>query len=313
MTAVAVLDVGSTNLRSAVGDPTAGRVGDVTVDSTDADRLVDQIAGAVDDLRARSDEPVEGVGIATTGVVDRDAGVLHFDAADGTETFPVALSELRGRFDLPVVVENDCTAAAMGEYYYGAGTDHRCVVHLTFGTGIGGGVCVGGEPVRGESGRAAEVGLFPVNADDETDSFGVDGAWEAYCSGRGLPSFATTLLAETTEPTVLRERDGVTAADVFAAAADGDAFATELLDRVARYNAAGVGAVVSAYDPGLVTVSGSVATENESLVVDLLRDRVEEYTLVGAPPIEVSRIADSIGLHGALAFFDPDRRDPGAE
>ena len=72
---------------------------------------------------------------------------------------------------------------------YGAGREYRSVAHVTFGTGIGGGLVEDGQVLRGEDGYAAEIGLLPVCATGELSSFGVRGAWEAYCSGRGIPQF----------------------------------------------------------------------------------------------------------------------------
>ena len=85
---------------------------------------------------------------------------------------------------------------------YGAGREYRSVAHVTFGTGIGGGFVENGRVLRGEDGYAAEIGLLPVCATGELSSFGVRGAWEAYCSGPGDSLVVGSLVRE-------EERDGV--------------------------------------------------------------------------------------------------------
>ena len=91
-----------------------------------------------------------------------------FDTADGDRQTNIPIADvIQDRFGLPTHVENDCTASAVGEYVYGAGREYRAVAHVTFGTGIGGGLVEDGQVLRGEDGYAAEIGLLPVCATGE--------------------------------------------------------------------------------------------------------------------------------------------------
>lgn len=297
--AVAAVDVGSTSLR--YGRVTDAGLVDVDTEPTRPRELSAQLVGVVERLGAR--DSVECVAVSTTGLVDTDRGVVtEFDTAEGDTLHDVPLGPaVEDELGLPTTVENDCTAAALGEAVFGDGRPSDTVVHVTVGTGIGAGVVVDGEPLRGERGYAGEVGLVPVAADGDLTSTGVRGAWEAYCSGRGIPRFAEHLLVSDERDSVLRARDPLTARDVFVAAAEGDAVARTCLDRVARYNAAGVGAVVNAYDPGIVTFGGSVARNNPDWFLDALDSDLDEYTLADPPEIRLTSLGADIELYGAAA------------
>lgn len=296
-----VVDVGSSRFRYGRAD--ARGPTEVRSEPTRADALEEQLVEAVAAVRAEAPGRVGAVSVSTTGLVDADRGVVvEFDAADGDTVrdvrFAAAVEEA---FGLPTLVENDCTAAVVGESRFGAGRGRDSIVYLTFGTGIGAGVVERGRPLRGERGYAAEVGLLPVVADGELRSSGVRGAWEAYCSGRGIPRFVEHMLADDPRESVLRGTEDLAAPDVFAAAADGDAFARSCLDRIARYNAAGVGAVVNAYDPGAVTLGGSVALCNSEWMLSGVRQHLDDYVLANPPEVRLTTLGEDVELYGAAA------------
>ena len=301
MDCLAAFGIGSTNFRYAAMTPDGAFLTDPRIEPADPYDLPGQIGDAVDALDAATDRPVEGVGVSTAGLVDPDAGVVRkFDTPEGELLDPIELGpSLERDRSLPLSLANDCNAAALGEWYFGARTDERSVVHVTVGTGIGGGVVEDGRLVRGENGQAGEFGLFPVGPDTGLDSCGVPGAWEAICSGRGIPQYVRHRMRDTAERSRL-EGERFTAEDVFDAAAADDPVASACLDRIARYNA-GVGAVCNACNPGLVTLGGGVALNNERWMVEGIREYLDDYCFVDPPEIRVTALGDDIGLYGALA------------
>lgn len=295
---IALFGIGSTNLRSALGSPEAGLRGDVRVERTRIDSLVSQVHGRLEALRERAGA-IDAVSIACAGLIDGGT-IREIDTPDDEVVREVPLGPtIEAEFSVPVRIENDCTAGALAEWVYGAGRGHDSVVHLTMGTGIGAGVVERGHVLRGAAGQAAEVGLLPIGPADRSSS-GVPGAWEAYCSGRGIAGFVTDLLADESRETVLEPAD-LTSRDVFEAAAAGDRVADDYLDRIGRYNAAGIGAVVNAYNPGLITVGGGVGEANFEEIVERARPRIAEFALPEVPPIRRTELGDAIGLYGALA------------
>lgn len=297
---VAVVDVGSTQVRFGV--MTGGEIVDTRSEPARPRELSTQLVDIVSRLQDTSQD-IQRVSVSTTGLVDAERGVVEeFDTAAGETVHEIPVGPaIQDALGVPTTLENDCTAAALGEAVFGDGRAHDTVVHVTFGTGIGGGVVVDGEPLRGERGYAAEVGLIPVVADGELSSTGVRGAWEAYCSGRGIPGFTAHLLSVDDRPSKLRSHSSLSAPAVFEAAAAGDAVAQSCLSRVARYNAAGIGAIVNMYDPGIVTLGGSVALENPEWIVEGIHRHLDEYVLADPPTVQLTRLGADIELYGAAA------------
>ncbi|MFU8867903.1 ROK family protein [Natronococcus sp.] len=307
MDSVGIVDIGSTNFRYAAATPTGDFLTDVTTEPTRPHELVAQLGGAIERLRDAA--TVDAVAIAVPGLVDSGC-VRRFDTADGDVIDRIEVATpLRERYGLPVVLENDCTASALGEWYFGAREDQECLLQLTVGTGIGGGVVERGQALRGEDGGAGEFGLIPVAPDSILESTGVTGAWEAFCSGRGIPSyvrhrFRADGMWEENAASEFRETlaagDEFDAPAVFEAAAAGDPFVQGCLDRVSRYNAVGIAALCNAYNPGLVTLGGGVARNNTDWFLEGVDRYLEEYLFVDRPAIRESPLGDDLGLYGAL-------------
>jgi glucokinase len=150
--------------------------------------VVERIAGRVAEL-AGAISPVERIsalGICSPGPVDHRSGTL-LDPPNlpGLHHTPLrdALSE---RLGLPVALEHDAKAAALGEYHYGAGRGERSMVYIVLGTGVGGAIIADGQLYRGTSNSAGEIGHITLDRDGDTCSCGCRGCVETYVSGPGL-------------------------------------------------------------------------------------------------------------------------------
>lgn len=302
MDRIAVFGIGSSNFRFAVGRVDGTLPTEITVERTRPRELSGQILDALETLRETAG-PVDAVAVTAPGLVDPESGCIReFDtpAGETIERIDVAAS-VRDVDDWPVIVENDCSASALAEWRYGAGAGHDCIVHVTFGTGIGGGVVERGRLLRGNDGQAGEFGLLPVASESDCSSLGVDGAWEAVCSGRGIPEYVRHRLTEADHESSLSAIPSLTAQDVFEAAVDGDTFAQTCLSRIDRYNAAGIGAVCNAVNPGCVTLGGGVALNNPERILSGVEDHVDDFLFVDRPDLHLSPLGEDIGLYGALA------------
>ncbi|MFP9191263.1 ROK family protein [Natrialbaceae archaeon A-CW1-1] len=310
MAFVALFGIGSTNFHSTIGTPNGDFVTDVSTEPTQAHRLETQLLERLEELQ--SHRPLDAVAISAPGLVDAEVGhIRKFDTPEGDLIEQIDLrTPIEDTFDLPVYLENDCTASALGEWYFGRREDHDCLIHLTFGTGIGGGVVDRGHPLRGESAQAGEFGLLSVAPESDLSSTGVTGAWEAFSSGRGIPRYVAHRLETDDEwdgdesafrRTVAEEE--VSAPAVFEAAQEGDEFAQSCLKQVSRYNAAGIGALCNAFNPGLVTLGGGVALNNESWLLEGIERHLEEFCFVDQPTLALSPLGEEIGLYGALGTY----------
>jgi len=130
---------------------------------------------------------------------------------------------------------------------------------------------------------------------------GHDGHWEAYCSGNNIPEYARRLHDEDPIETALPLEDpDFSAVDVFAHAGS-DTFADHVVEQVTHWNAMGVANIVHAYAPLVVSVGGAVALNNPELVVDPLKERLDEMVMSNIPELKLTDHGDDIVVKGAVA------------
>ena len=173
-------------------------------------------------------------------------------------------SFLEEELDLPVVVENDANAAAWGEFTFGAGEDVEDLLMLTIGTGVGGGMVIDGELVRGGFGMGGEVGHISMVPGGVPCGCGNLGCLESYGSGRALVRVSRELAG--TDPEAARslvDRAGgdparITGPLVTEAARDGDAFAVARLAELGDWLGQGVATLTAVLDPNVVVIGGGV-------------------------------------------------------
>lgn len=300
------IDVGATNVRSLVGTP-AGEVRGSdrrATPQTSGQAVADAVLAS---LRAACEQAhvtppaLAAVGIGALGPLDRAAGRVR-----DPPNLPDAISEIQliapveRLADAPVVLHNDAVAGVIGERF-AADEPPDDVVYLTLSSGVGAGACVDGTVLDGHRGNAAEIGHVPLDpAGTMRCGCGGRGHWEAYCAGGNIPAYAEHL--HTDQDTSLSlGAAGFSAADVFGAAADGDAFATHVLDCVADWNARGVATIAYAYAPTTLFVGGGVTLGNPDVVLDSLRERVPPLVSTQVPDIRLTTRGDDIVAYGALA------------
>lgn len=236
--------------------------------------------------------PIRAIGIGCRGIIDAetktlldDSGVMNFFAGH-------SFRELIDT-DLPMGVDNDAVAAAMGENKYGAGREVKNFVLLTLGTGVGGGIVLDGKTLR----RSTEMGHFPVNPDGDKCGCGNIGCVEAEFSVRGLEPRIEE--ADARRPVKRKIRH---VKRLFELARGGDRDALDILDRGTFYLARAISGYANALDPDRVILSGGISKGGEflkSLLVEQLKPilwRKDPETFV-----EISRLGAEMGLYGAGA------------
>ncbi len=232
-----------------------------------AGRAVDTVAALVDAVLVEArhlGHPVAGVGVGVPGPVDTALGRIGEPVPHVPELAGRALgSELAGRFGLPVFVDNDVNALALGEWRFGAGRGARSLVVLASGTGFGAGIVLDGRLVRGAAGFGGELGHTPVKFDGPPCWCGGRGCLAVYASGRGMAEAARGRAAGLSDSLLLRAAGGVpeaiTAAMVFRAAAAGDPVASSFVDEACRALGAMLGTIVNGLNPEVIVITGGVA------------------------------------------------------
>lgn len=302
------IDLGATNYRVAVGqgEEILARVKRPTPDAHTGQEITKTLIDATEEMLAEAGierDEVEAVGIGSIGPLDTDSGVVIDppNLADSIEGIPLA-GPFQDHFGVPVRVENDAIAALIAERAAMEDPPGN-MAYLTISTGVGAGVAVDGHVLRGWGGNAAEVGHFIL--DQESDlvcGCGRTGHWEAVAGGNNIPAYARSLTDEFEGETDLPlDSDSFSAADVFELAGE-DVLADILIHRLERWNALGLANLTHAFAPELVSIGGAVALENESLVVDPLRERLPERVTTRVPEIRVTPLGEDAVLRGGLAL-----------
>ncbi len=155
--------------------------------------------------RLRANHPVRSVGIGAAGWVDNAQAVVRFSPHLAWRSEPLK-ARLAQRVDLPIIVDNDANAAAWAEYRFGSGRGSSVMVCITLGTGIGGGLVIGGQLFRGAYGMAGEWGHMTAVPGGHWCECGNRGCWEQYASGNSLVRDARSLV-RTNSPSAFRLRE----------------------------------------------------------------------------------------------------------
>ena len=226
----------------------------------------------------------------------------------GWRDLPLVEMVARGS-GLPVVLDNDANCFAFGEWWLGAGRRAERLVGVTLGTGIGGGIVLGGEIYRGASDAAGEVGHMSVDYAGRLCACGSRGCVEAYASGCAIAARAREGIANGADSTLsaLAEGDAgrITAEAVCEAAAAGDHYAIRLLDETARVLGVAIANLIHLFNPDLIVIGGGVAAVGERLFAPL-RAEVERRAFRSATsvcPIVPAELPGTAGLIGAAGVF----------
>jgi glucokinase len=244
--------------------------------------LLDVLADLVDELRGAAGD-VAAIGVGVPGLVDGE-GVLRAGAhLQKVANLPLA-ARLSDRTGLPVEVDNDANGHAVAEHRGGAAAGVGHVVVVTLGTGIGGGLIVDGQLVRGAHGFAGEPGHMVVDPNGPPCPCGQRGCWEQFASGNGLARLARSAalggrLAAAVE-LAGGDPEQVRGEHVTATARKGDADAVAVLDELSEWIGVGLANLVNIFDPELIVVGGGLVEAAEFLL-PRAQVRVHERVLAG--------------------------------
>lgn len=307
MTLSVGIDVGGTKIAAGVVAPDGSMITSSRSESPaeDPPAIALAIAELVEGFRAEHD--VTSVGVAAAGWINLERTDVMFAPNLAWRDEPLR-QLIADQVDLPIVIENDANAAAWGEYRFGAGQGARSLLMATIGTGIGGGIVLGGEVFRGGFGVGAEIGHIRMVPSGRPCACGRLGCWEAYGSGTGLTARAQELA--TSDPgaaTILLtlaegDPEAITGPMVSAAAEGGDPAADQAFAEVAQWIGEGLASLTAVLDPDVIVVGGGVS---ESAALDLAAVQAAfEKSVSGfghrpAPRIERATLGNDAGLIGA--------------
>ncbi|WP_226344923.1 ROK family glucokinase [Agilicoccus flavus] len=271
MTATIGIDIGGTKIAAAVVDEHGAIVEKTRTPTTasDPDAIIEATAELARELGSRHE--VSAVGVACAAFIDRERSTIRFAPNISWRDTPVK-KLLEDRIEMPVVIENDANAAAWGEFLYGPAHDRDDMVLITVGTGVGGGVVIDGQLLRGAFGIGAELGHVRMVPDGLLCGCGSRGCLEQYASGNALVREARELVRSS--PTMARElvrrcggdAEKLTGPDVTEAALAGDEPAVELLATLGGWIGQGAVSITAVLDPSMYVIGGGVVTAGDLLL-----------------------------------------------
>ncbi len=302
------IDIGGTKLAAGVVD-VEGRIltrAEVPTQAVEGpERVLGRIVQLAEKVLARSETshvPVRRIGIGCAGPVDRKAGlILDPPNLPGWTQVPL-VEHFEQALGLPVVLENDANAAALGEFRYGAGKGAQSLVYLTVSTGIGGGIILDGKIWHGLKDTAGEIGHMTLLPDGPLCGCGNRGCLEALASGPSIVRRARELLAAGRDSR-LRDLGEFTSTDIARLAQEGDLVAGEVWQGAVKFLALGVTAAITILAPERVVIGGGVTRAGDLLFEPLRREVKSRVRLVpmNSVPLLPAALGADVGILGAAA------------
>ena len=314
MTLTIGVDIGGTKVLGGIVD-SAGDVLVQTRRDTPADNPAEtlvRILDVIEELLAA--HAVEAIGVGAAGWIDAARSTVLFAPNLAWRNEPLR-NEVQARVDVPVFVENDANAAAWAEFEFGAARDIVDSMALfTIGTGIGGGIILGGQIVRGAHGMAAEMGHVQMVPEGHPCGCGRTGCAEQYASGKALVRFAreAAALQPDTAHRLLALTDGdlsrLTGSLVTRAAQDHDGAALSAFDQVGFWLGIALADMVQILDPEVLVIGGGVIEAGDLLLKPTRHSYADALRQRGKLPVADIRAAKMGNLAGVVGAADLARR-----
>ncbi len=254
-----------------------------------ADKLIDKIFKILEKYNPKK------VGIAVAGLYDEKEERLiqspNIKSLEGLNIKQI----IQEKNDLDIVIQNDATLAAYGEYKYGAGKDSKILVCLTLGTGLGGGLVVNGKPFIGVSGSAMEIGHTTIDTNGWICHCGRKGCLESYVSSYGIERlyFIKTDIYKTSF-------------EIITLANEGKKEAIEVMEEVSKYLAYGLMNILHTINPDRILLAGGIV-ENYPLIEEMAYSNLKSLSF-SLPfrdvDIKLAKLGEFSGSFGALALAE---------
>ncbi len=309
------IDLGGTNIAAAIVGEDFKIIRKKSI-PTGAERkaslIMDDMAGLCRDVcdeAGISLSDIEAIGVASPGVANHTDGIIEYSCNLPFRKFPIC-RELGNRLGISNIhVENDANAAAWGEAVAGAAKGTSDSVMITLGTGVGGGVIIGGKVFSGFNYAGTELGHVVIEVGGRPCGCGRRGCWEAYSSATALVKMTSEKIEEceasgrATAMTDIAAKYGkVNGRVAFDGMRKGDAAAKEVVDTYAKYLASGIASMINIFQPEVLSIGGGISGEGQ-LLLDLITPTVtsEMYggDFIKPTRIVIAELGNDAGIVGA--------------
>ncbi len=263
-----------------------------------AKAAVDRIATTVQKMMRSlpADQQIDALAICSPGPIDHINGRILSAHNLGWGVVPLR-AMLEERLALPVVVEHDAKAAALGEFHWGRGQARNSMVYIVIGTGFGGAIIFDGELYRGERNCAGEVGHISLDYQGHKGNSGIPGNAEYFVAGPGIEEYYRTLCRKEGQP--LKEGEGQ-GPEIGRLAQEANPLALQTIQRAGHFLGITIAALVMVLDIRLYVIGSSIAKLGD-LLLEPARQAIPRYsfaTIAEGVEVEMGSIIDKAALLG---------------
>ena len=304
------IDLGGTGIKAGVVDEGGNIIAKAscpTLPERGYEAVIRDMANLAIDVAKQSGhtmDDIKAIGIGLPGIMDQRTGIVPFCTNLAWRDVPL-VKEMAKYTSVPVFADNDATVAGLAESVAGVSAGCENSVFVTLGTGVGGGVVLGGKVFSGSHGVATEIGHMMTVVDGELCTCGNRGCWERYASATALIREGRKLCAEKPETALLKAVNGdpaaITAKHVIDLAKAGDPDCSALFDNYVHHLCAGLVNLINLYDPEVIALGGGVSHAGQFLL-DAVREKMPAMVFFKTMPyarVELAKLTNDAGIIGA--------------
>ncbi len=256
--------------------------------------IIDDIITTAKELQKEYD--FDRIGIGTPGDIDSEKGICKRAGNLPYDNTPIA-EMISQSLHLPVYIANDATAALYGEIFAGAGKDYQNIIMLTLGTGVGGGIAIGGQPYLGSKGYGGELGHMVIKYDGLPCPCGLRGCLEQYASVTALILQAKEAMKENPGSILASfDSESFSAREIFTAREQGCPVAKAVLDQYTQYIAIGIDSLENIFQPEAYIIGGAISNQEENLLAPI-REKLDNPAV-----LLTSSLKNDAGIIGAAVI-----------
>ena len=302
------IDLGGTMVRAGAveRDGHILSMGETSILASEGPRAgLERITGLIRELVSKTEARLVGIGIGSTGPLDLARGAIQNPyTLPGWEDVPIT-TPLQDAFKVPVQLENDADAAALGEYWCGAGQNVERLMAVTVGTGIGTSLIQKGQIYRGINNCHPEGGHIILDPSGPLCYCGANGCWEVLAAGPAISEQARQAALKHPESLMLTlargEIDKIDSRTAASAARQQDPAACEVINRAARTMAQGIVNLINAFAPDTIVLSGGVMQSSDLFLPEIKKFVHQNNLMVPADDIQIvlARLGYYAGITGA--------------
>ena len=302
------VDLGGTKISTAISTIEGNILANVVLPTKAEEGVVavlGRIIQSIDEVivgSSTSIDEVEAIGIGSPGPLDAKKGIIITTPNLPFKDYNL-VQPLKEKYNIPVYLDNDANAAAIGEYMFGAGKGKESIVYFTVSTGVGGGAVLDGKVYRGHTSNALEIGHTTVNPNGPRCNCGNLGCLEAMSSGTAIAKKGKEAVSTNVE-TSLKKYDTVTSYEVFKEAEAGDEVAKDIIDNALTYLGIGVANAIATFDPEMIIIGGGVSKAGD-IVFDTVKKVVNKRcfkSMAESCEIVPAGLGSDAGVVGAVAL-----------